>query len=193
MEVGQYHQPDGPLTLVDERVRAEALDALRAHGLDVDTSEVLVTLSGFPSAVVAAGGDRWSLRLSKPGVSRGGLPEAGWFDPDSSTLTVYAASLAEPFTVLLRRHGVRPLLVTLDTPREDVERHNRRAAVAPAGISPVGRFSRVSAAAQRLVPEPHRRWLGAKPDGGEALAAKAGSLLRPRFHTAPGTASRYWT
>jgi hypothetical protein len=99
VEVGQYHQPDGPLTLVDERVRAEALDALRAHGVDVDTPEDL-TLGGFPDAVVVVGGGRWSIRLSKPGVSRGGLPEAGWFDPDSGTLTVYAAPLAEPLAVL---------------------------------------------------------------------------------------------
>ncbi|MFD4861016.1 hypothetical protein [Streptomyces atratus] len=82
-------------------------------------------------------------------------------------------------TVLLRRHGVRPLLVTWGTPREEVERHNLRAVVAPAGISPVSRSSQVTAAAQRLVPEPHRRWLNAKPDDREALAAKAGSLLPP--------------
>lgn len=179
VEVGQYHQPDGPLTLVDERVRAEALDALRAHGVDVDTPEDLVTLDGFPDAVVVAGGGRWSIRLSKPGVSLDGLPEAGWFDPDSGTLTVYAAPLAGPLTVLLRRHGVRPLLVTWGTPREEVERHNLRAAVAPTGISPVSRSSRVTAAAQRLIPESHRRWLNAQPDDGEALAAKAGSLLPP--------------
>ncbi|MES4889703.1 hypothetical protein [Streptomyces sp. NPDC096012] len=185
VEVGQYHQPDGPLTLVDERVRAEALVALRAHGVDVDTPEDLVALSGFPDAVVVAGGDRWSIRLSKPGVPRGGLPEAGWFDPDSGTLTVYAASLAEPVTVLLRRHGVRPLLVTWGTPGEEVERHNLRAAVAPAAISPVGRSSRVTTTGQLLIPEPHRRWLNAKPDNPdnpvneEARAAKAGSLLPP--------------
>ncbi|QEU83489.1 hypothetical protein [Streptomyces viridosporus] len=179
VKVGQYHQPDGPLTLVDERVRAEALDALRAHGVDVDTPEDLVTLDGFPDAVVVADGDRWSIRLSKPGVSRDGLPEAGWFDPDSGTLTVYATPLAEPLTVLLRRHGMRPLLVTWGTPREEVERHNLRAAVAPAGISPVGRSSRVTAAAQRLIPEAHRHWLGAKPDDGEAPTARAGSLLPP--------------
>ncbi|MFF3354035.1 hypothetical protein ACFYWN_15520 [Streptomyces sp. NPDC002917] len=77
VEVGQYHQPDGPLTLVDERVRAEALDAWRAHGVDVDTPEDLVTLGGFPDAVVVVGGGRRPIRLSKPGVSRGGLPEAG--------------------------------------------------------------------------------------------------------------------
>ncbi|MFF8196176.1 hypothetical protein ACF05L_36115 [Streptomyces bobili] len=179
VEVGQYHQPDGPLTLVDERVRAEALDALRAHGVDVDTPENLVALSGFPDAVVVADGDRWSIRLSKPGVPRDGLPEAGWFDLDSGTLTVYAASLAEPLTVLLRRHGVRPLLVTWGTPREKVERHNLRAAVAPTGISPVGRSSRVTATVQRLIPEPHRHWLNAKPDNEEALTAKTGSLLPP--------------
>ncbi|AVH93730.1 MULTISPECIES: hypothetical protein [Streptomyces] len=179
VEVGQYHQPDGPLTLVDERARAEALDALRTHGVDVDTPEDLVALGGFPDAVIVVGGDRWSIRLSKPGAPRGGLPEAGWFDPDSGTLTVYAASLAEPLTVLLRRHGVRPLLVTWGTPGEEVERHNLRAAVAPAAISPVGRSSRVTAIVQQLIPEPHRRWLNAKPDNEEALAAKTGSLLPP--------------
>ncbi len=146
--------------------------------MDVDTPEDLVALSGFPDAVIVAGGDRWSIRLSKPGVPRGGLPEAGWFDPDSGTLTVYAASLAEPLTVLLRRHGVRPLLVTWGTPGEEVERHNLRAAVAPAGISPVGRSSRVTATVQRLIPEPHRHWLNAKPDNEEVLAAKTGRLLR---------------
>ncbi|MEW2624064.1 hypothetical protein [Streptomyces sp. NPDC048106] len=179
VEVGQYHQPHGPLTLVDERVRAEALDALRAHGVDVDTPEDLGALGDFPDAVVVVGGGVWSIRLPKPGTPRHGLPEAGWFDPDSGTLTVYTAPLAEPLTVLLRRHGVRPLLVTWGTPRAEVERHNLRAAVAPAGISPVGRSSRVTATAQRLIPGPHRRWLAAKPDAGESLAAKAGSPLPP--------------
>ncbi|CAM5263214.1 Recombinase RecB OS=Streptomyces aurantiogriseus OX=66870 GN=GCM10010251_82040 PE=4 SV=1 [Streptomyces aurantiogriseus] len=179
VEVGQYHQPNGPLTLVDERVRAEALDALRAHGVDMDAPEHLAALSGFPDAVVVVSGGTWSIRLSKPGMSRNRLPEAGWFDPDTGTLTVYAAPLAEPLTVLLRRHGVRPLLVTWGAPREEVERHNLRAAVAPTDISPVSRSSRVTTAAQQLIPEPHRRWLDAKPDDGEAPAAKAGSLLPP--------------
>ncbi|BCM64961.1 MULTISPECIES: hypothetical protein [Streptomyces] len=179
VQVGQYHLPDGPLTLVDERVRSEALRALRAHGLDVDAPEDLAALDAFPDAVVVVAAGIWSIRLSKPGLSRDRLPEAGWFDPDSGTLTVYAAPLAEPMTVLLRRHGVRPLLVTWGAPREEVERHNLRAAVTPAGTSPVSRSSRVTAAAQRLVPEPHRRWLAAKPDGGQTPAARAGGLLPP--------------
>lgn len=89
---------------------------------------------------------------------------------------MYAAPLAEPLTILLRRHGVRPLLVTWGAPGGEVERHNLRAAVAPAGISPVSRSSRVTAAAQRLIPEPERRWLEAEPYDGQVSAAKAGSL-----------------
>ncbi|WP_225823921.1 hypothetical protein [Streptomyces naphthomycinicus] len=179
VEIGQYHQPDGPLTLVDERVRPEALDALRAHGVDVDAPQHLAALDGFPDAVVVVGGGTWSIRLSKPGLARDRLPEAGWFDPDSGTLTVYAAPLAGPLTVLLRRHGVRPLLVTWGAPREDVERHNLRAAVAPAEVSPVSRAGRVTAAVQRLIPEPHRRWLNAKPESGRTTTATAGSTLPP--------------
>ncbi|MEU9575775.1 hypothetical protein [Streptomyces chilikensis] len=95
-----------------------------------------------------------------------------------TSLAVYVTSPTEPLTVLPRRHGVRPLLVTWGTPCEGVERHNLRAAVAPAGISPAGR-GRVAATARRPVPEPHRRRPGAKPDGGEALAATTGSLLPP--------------
>ncbi|MET9013186.1 hypothetical protein ABZX74_20025 [Streptomyces olivaceoviridis] len=178
VEVGQYHEPDGPLTLVDERLRAEALDALRAHGVDVDAPEDPAALGGFPDAVVVVGRGTWSIRLPKPGVSRDALPEAGWFDPDSGTLTVYAAPLAEALTVLLRRHGVRPLLVTWGAPPEEVERHNLRAAFAPGAISPVSRSSRVTAAVQRLVPEPHRRWLDTRPGGGTATAT-AGSPLPP--------------
>ncbi|MEU7135745.1 hypothetical protein [Streptomyces sp. NPDC046261] len=179
VEVGHYHQPDGPLTLVDERVRAEALDALRTHGVDVDAPEHLSALDGYPDAVVVVDGDTWSIRLSKPGVPRDQLAEAGRFDPDSGTLTVYARPFTEPLTVLLRRHGVRPLLVTWGAPREEVERHNLRAAVAPSRISPVSRSSRVNAAAQRLIPEPHRDWLYAKPDNEATRAAEAGSLLPP--------------
>ncbi|MGW2100540.1 hypothetical protein ACWCPX_23105 [Streptomyces olivaceoviridis] len=178
VEVGQYHEPDGPLTLVDERLRAEALDALRAHGVDVDAPEDPAALGGFPDAVVVVGRGTWSIRLPKPGVSRDALPEAGWFDPDSGTLTVYAAPLAEALTVLLRRHGVRPLLVTWGAPPEEVERRNLRAAFAPGAISPVSRSSRVTAAVQRLVPEPHRRWLDTRPGGGTATAT-AGSPLPP--------------
>ncbi|MGW2826153.1 hypothetical protein ACWC24_34965 [Streptomyces sp. NPDC001443] len=180
VEVGQYHQPDGPLTLVDERTRAEALGALRAHGVDVDMPEDLAALDNFPDAmVVMTSKGMWSIRLSKPGVLRSRLPEAGWFDPDSGTLTAYATPLAEPLTVLLRRHGVRPLLITWGTPHEEVERHNFRAAFAPAEISPLGRSSRVTATAQQLIPQPHHRWLNAKPDDAKALAAQTGSLLPP--------------
>ncbi|MFJ4584650.1 hypothetical protein [Streptomyces echinatus] len=180
VEVGQYHHPNGPLTLTDERVREEALDALRAHGIDVEAPEELAALGGFPDAVVLVHAGTWSIRLSQPGVARKALAEAGWFDPDSGTLTVYAAPLAEPLTVLLRRHGVRPLLVTRGAPREEVGWHNLRAAVAPSAISPVGRSSRVSAGAQRLIPEPYRRWLNAKPEAGKETAVSAGSPL-PRL------------
>ncbi|MER6349141.1 hypothetical protein ACWC10_25835 [Streptomyces sp. NPDC001595] len=179
VEVGQYHQPDGPLTLVDERTRPDALDALRAHGVDVTAPEHLAALDGFPDAVIVMRRGTWSIRLPKPGVARDELREVGWFDPDSGTLTVYAAPLAEPLTVLLRRHGVRPLLVTWGAPRAEVERHNLRAAVAPSEISPLGSSSRVTTAAQRLIPEPHRRWLGARPDAGAARTATAGSALPP--------------
>ncbi|MFB9734159.1 hypothetical protein ACFQE4_02110 [Streptomyces thermocoprophilus] len=179
VEVGQYHEPDGPLTLIDERVRADALEALRAHGVDVDASEGLTALDGFPDAIVVVGEGRWSIRLSKPGVPRGGLPEAGWFDPDSGTLTVYAVPFAEPLTVLLRRHGVRPVLVTWGAPPEEVERHNVRAEFAPSGISPVGRTTRVTVAAQQLIPGPHRRWLGAQPEPAGAHGVSGESLLPP--------------
>ncbi|WP_225809491.1 hypothetical protein [Streptomyces spinosus] len=178
VEVGQYHEPDGPLTLVDERLRGEALDALRAHGVDVDAPGDLAALGGYPDAVVVVDRGRWSVRLPQPGLSRAALAEAGWFDPDSGTLTVYAAPLAEALTVLLRRHGVRPLLVTWGAPPEEVERHNARAAFAPGTVSPVSRSSRVTDAVRRLVPEPHRRWLHARPGGGTATAT-AGSTLPP--------------
>ncbi|MEW2288816.1 hypothetical protein [Streptomyces sp. NPDC047841] len=177
VEIGQYHEPDGPLTLVDERLRAEALDALRAHGVDVDAPVDLAALGAFPDAVVVVGRGTWSIRLPQPGSARDALAEAGWFDPDSGTLTVYAAPLAEALTVLLRRHGVRPLLVTWGAPPAEVERHNARAAFAPGAVSPVSRSSRVTDAVQRLVPEPHRRWLDARPGG--TATATAGSTLPP--------------
>ncbi|MGW4596921.1 hypothetical protein ACWEOA_16675, partial [Streptomyces sp. NPDC004457] len=147
-------------------LRGEALDALRAHGVDVDAPGDLAALGGYPDAVVVVDRGRWSVRLPQPGLSRAALAEAGWFDPDSGTLTVYAAPLAEALTVLLRRHGVRPLLVTWGAPPEEVERHNARAAFAPGTVSPVSRSSRVTDAVRRLVPEPHRRWLHARPGGG---------------------------
>ncbi|MFH9089356.1 hypothetical protein [Streptomyces sp. NPDC017673] len=144
----------------------------------MDAPEDPAALGGFPDAVVVVGRGTWSIRLPQPGVSRDALAEAGWFDRDSGTLTVYAAPLAEALTVLLRRHGVRPLLVTWGAPPEEVARHNARAAFAPGAISPVSRSSRVTAAVRRLVPEPHRRWLDARPGGGTATAT-AGSPLPP--------------
>ncbi|WP_189711935.1 hypothetical protein [Streptomyces phaeofaciens] len=163
VEVGRYHHPDGPLTLVDERTRAEALEALRTHGVDVDEPERLETLGEFPDATVVARNGIWSIRLSKDGLPLSALPEAGWYDPDSGTLTVYAGPFTEPMTVLLRRHGVSPLLVTRGAPREDVERHNFRATFAASEVSPFSRSSRVTEAVRRLIPERHRRWLNAKP------------------------------
>ncbi|MEV6655031.1 hypothetical protein [Streptomyces sp. NPDC051219] len=146
----------------------------------MDAPVDLEALGSFPDALIVAGAGAWSIRLPKPGMSRDGLPEVGWLDPDSGTLTVYAAPLAEPLTVLLRRHGVQPLLVTCGAPRKEVERHNLRAAVAPTESSPVSCSSRVTAAAQRLIPKPHRRWLNVKPyDGAARAAATAGNLLPP--------------
>ncbi|MDF6046442.1 hypothetical protein LRD69_30845 [Streptomyces sp. JH14] len=175
VEVGHYHDPDGPLTLVDERTRAEALEALRAHGVDVAALERLDTLGEFPDATVVVRHGIWSIRLPKDGLPLSALPEAGWYDPDSGTLTVYAAAFTEPMTVLLRRHGVSPLLVTRGAPREDVERHNFRAAFVASEISPFSRSSRVTEAVRRLIPERHRRWLNAKP----APAPSADGVLPP--------------
>ncbi|MGW0120600.1 hypothetical protein [Streptomyces sp. NPDC003327] len=177
VEVGRYHLPDGPLTLVDERARADALGALRAHGIDVGTPERLAELDGFPDASVVVRDGTWSIRLVKEGVPLSGLPEAGWFDADSGTLTVYAAPHAEPLTVLLRRHGVRPLLVTRGAPREEVERHNFRAYFARSEISPFNGTSRVTAGAQGLLPERFREWLAATPE--VPVEPDPGSLLPP--------------
>ncbi|MGW3465040.1 hypothetical protein ACWDE9_38160, partial [Streptomyces olivaceoviridis] len=55
VEVGQYHEPDGPLTLVDERLRAEALDALRAHGVDVDVPGFLGRVQGEHEVLLGGG------------------------------------------------------------------------------------------------------------------------------------------
>lgn len=180
VEVGQYHLPDGPLTLVDERARADALVALRAHGMEVDVPERLAELDGFPDTSVVVRDGTWSIRLVREGVPLSSLPEAGWFDADSGTLTVYARPHAEPLTVLLRRHGVRPLLVTHGTPREEVERHNFRAVFVRSEISPFHGSSQVAAGPQRLLPERFRRWLGAKPAVSvEPVEPEPGSLLPP--------------
>ncbi|MFF3729218.1 hypothetical protein ACFYXM_02520 [Streptomyces sp. NPDC002476] len=49
LEVGEYLLPDGPLTLIDERARPEALVALRRHGVEPGEPSVLAGLDAYPT------------------------------------------------------------------------------------------------------------------------------------------------
>ncbi|MFD0147466.1 MULTISPECIES: hypothetical protein [unclassified Streptomyces] len=161
LQVGEYHLPDGPLTLIDERARPEALDALRRHGVEPPTAVDLPRLDSFPDAYVVPGG-AWSIRLVEESVALRDLPEAGSYDPGTGTLTVYAHPYARPMTTLLRRHGVEPETTLCAAPDRATEEHNRRAASAATNAGPFRSPSRLTARALALVPERHRSWLNAQ-------------------------------
>ncbi|MFC8277739.1 hypothetical protein ACFUJR_35440 [Streptomyces sp. NPDC057271] len=161
LQVGEYHLPDGPLTLIDERARPDALDALKRHGVEAPTAVDLPGLDAFPDAYVVPDA-AWSIRLVEESVALRDLPEAGSYDPGTGTLTVYAHPYAQPMTTLLRRHGVEPGTVLCTAPDRATEDHNRRAASAATSAGPFRSPSRLTARALALVPERHRTWLNAQ-------------------------------
>ncbi|SCL72454.1 hypothetical protein GA0070606_6117 [Micromonospora citrea] len=137
LEVGRHELPDGPLTLIDERARPDAVAALRDHGVDVSLPDDFEELGDFPDAIVRTDRLRddptdreriWSIRLVRDGVDFDELPEAGMYDPDSDVLTVYARPHIAPMTTLLRRHDVRPARVRWASPSSTTVNNNRRAA-----------------------------------------------------------------
>lgn len=137
LEVGRYELPDGPLTLIDERVRPDAVAALRDHGVDVSLPDDLTELNEFPDAIIRTDRFRdnptdreqiWSVRVVRDGVDLAELPEAGMYDPDSNVLTVYARPHLAALTTLLKRHDVHPAEVHWASPSTTTVDHNRRAA-----------------------------------------------------------------
>ncbi|MFY1577425.1 hypothetical protein ACN26Z_21255 [Verrucosispora sp. WMMD703] len=137
LEIGRYELPDGPLTLIDERVRPDAIAALRDHGVDVSLPDGFAELGEFPDAIIRTDRFRdnptdreriWSIRLVRDGVDLDELPEAGMYDPDSDVLTVYARPHLAPLTTLLKRHGVHPAEAHWASASTTTIDHNRRAA-----------------------------------------------------------------
>ncbi|WP_137991425.1 hypothetical protein [Streptomyces vilmorinianum] len=193
LQVGQYHLPDGPLTLVDERARPQALDALRHHGVQpvqpvqvrpvqgqpIDSPK-LSELDAFPDAHIVPG-DVWSIRLVEESVALRDLPEAGSYDPGSRTLTVHARPYTEPMTVLLRRHGVEPATVVTAAPDRATEEHNRRAASAATQAGPLRSSCLLTPHALDLVPARHRRWLGAQRASASPATAAAAVSDTPYY------------
>lgn len=161
LEVGEYRLPDGPLTLIDERARPEALLALRRHGVEAGDPSVLAGLDAYPDATVLPR-EVWSIRLIEDAVAVRDLPQAGTYDPATGTLTVHARPYAEPMTVLLRRHGVEPSWVTWAAPDEATEELNRRAASGAADAGPFRSPCTLTPRALDIVPRPHRQWLNAR-------------------------------
>ncbi|MCX2184192.1 hypothetical protein KV205_27210 [Streptomyces sp. SKN60] len=180
LTAGEFHLPDGPLTLLDERVRPEAVAALRRHGVRAPEAP---DAGGFPDATVAVavgsggpGGRVWSLRVVMDAVARRDLPEAGTYDPGSGTLTVYADAYAEPMAALVRRHGAEPRSVVRRAPDADTREHNRRAGSPATQAGPLRSPARLTAGTLALVPARHRPWLNARTvSPGERPPATAGA------------------
>ncbi|MFF0753159.1 hypothetical protein [Streptomyces sp. NPDC004267] len=183
VQAGEFHLPDGPLTLLDERARAEAVAALRRHGVEPPHAELT---DGFPDATVLVD-EVWSLRPVVDSVALRDLPEAGTYDPETGTLTVYAHAYAEPMAALVRRHGGDPRTVVRRAPDTETAEHNRRAGLPAAQAGPLRATSRLTARAKALVPERHRPWLGARtvvPGARQPATAGAGNPYYTRELTA---------
>ncbi|MEU3216943.1 hypothetical protein [Streptomyces sp. NPDC006971] len=172
LEVGEYRLPDGPLTLIDERARPEALVALRRHGVEPGEPSVLAGLDAYPDATVLPG-EIWSIRLIEDAVAVRDLPQAGTYDPATGILTVHARPYAEPMTVLLRRHGVEPSWVTWAAPDAETERLNRRAASGAGDAGPFRSPCLLTSRALEIVPRLHRQWLNARTADPSVVAERA--------------------
>ncbi len=134
--MGEWHLPDGPLTLVDERTRPEALAALTARGVLTSPRPELDALTAFADATVRVADSVWTIHSVEEDVRPAQLPEIGRYDHDSGVLTVYARPHREPVTVLLERHGVTPRQVTWGRPSRATQNHNEQAREPWARITP---------------------------------------------------------
>ena len=153
--VGRWHLPDGPLTLTDDRTRADALAALAAHGIPVHGQPDLDELSDFPDATVRIDdGSVWTIHSVEPNGLPNGLPEIARYDRDCDVLTVYARPHQMLIAVLLRRHGVPPGTVRWGAPSRDIQEYNDRTSEPEARAAPFldGRFP-LRKDLRRYVPE----------------------------------------
>lgn len=190
LEIGLYRPSDGLLTLVDERTRPDAVEALRAHGIEPPFANGLDHLTDYPDALIrtkhagddsADGNGIWSILLLRDEADFLALPEAGWYDSGSGKLAIYAQPHVEPLTTLLRRHGIEPSSITQRPPDQSiVERNARAEAYAAAQLGPfrladklfrdpnegkrdlAQASCRLTRRAIDLVPQAHRRWLNAE-------------------------------
>lgn len=155
-ELGEWHLPDGPLTLVDERVREDARVALVAHGFRNVPQPDIGQMTDLPDATVVIKGSTWSIRTIEQGVVRSCLPEIARYDSDSRVLVVYAKPHVEPARVLLRRHGADPTRVSWADPGTDIVEHNGRAGQ-PWTLAGPQRFKslRLLRRVRRFLPQEH--------------------------------------
>jgi hypothetical protein len=158
VEVGEYRLPDGPLTLLDERARADAWKALTEYGIEQPAQLDLDALGEFPDAHIVPG-KVWALRgFAGAGATRRTFT-IGHYDPEARALVAYARPYVAPAAVLLRRHGVEPDSVTWAAPDDDTVRlDNHDTARARSSDSPA-RTVRLKLHLAHVLPDQHVRWL----------------------------------
>ncbi|NJC73908.1 hypothetical protein HC031_29970 [Planosporangium thailandense] len=169
--VGEYHLPDGPLTLTDERVRPDALRALTAHGITPKRGQQLAGLDDFPDALVLVMRRTWSIRAVQELAAAESLPEIGTFEPESGRLIVYAAPYREPVMTLIRRHGHEPATVNVAAPSRETEKWNQAASGSTNQATAIRTTAPLRAELRRFIPAEHLAcvditWLtGPTPEG----------------------------
>ncbi len=184
-EIGQWHLPHGPLTLIDERVRGDALAALTDHGITNAGARDLGALADFPDATIMVRGSTWSVHTIPPGSLPGRLPEIARYDSDSRVLTVYARAHQEAVQTLLRRHGVTVGSMRWGAPDRDVEDRNMHAATPWARTNPLmrGTFLQLRKRTQGHIPDEHADLVGIHwGKGGAPRHPTTGEELRLYTH-----------
>lgn len=168
VKIGRYFPKERLVTLLDERARADAIDAFKKHGIRAKRSLADEGLDNFANVTISVEYPLWTVRKLLNNVPVHSLPILAQYDPDSQVVTVWARAHAEMVRQTLLRHGCPVREIKWATPPYDVRIHNDRVRPLLGSGTDPREPVRLLPAAQHLVPSEYGetldvRWEHAPP------------------------------